>query len=719
MTARALRLLAFVAPLLGLPRSAPAAESSAQTKVQRFALIVGSNDGGSSRTRLRFAGSDAQAVARVLGQLGGLRPADEIVLLEPRREAVLSALSDLSRRVEAARAARQRTEVIVYYSGHSDESGLLPAGEQLGYSDLRGAISRVGADVRIAILDSCSAGAFTRRKGGVLRPPFLVDDSVQVRGHAYLASSSESEAAQESDRIRGSFFTHYLVTGLRGAADVSGDGRVTLNEAYTFAFNETLAGTEKTMAGAQHPAYDIEMAGTGDVVMTDLHEVSAGLTLPRELSGRLYVRDASGALAAELGKAAGGAVELGLDPGSYRVVLEQGGKVYQTDLQLSSGHSTVLAMSMLTPTGVETTVRRGPTEVRDIPFNLSLFHPLSTNAVVHGPVRNRFSVGVLHDHMYALSGLAVAGVFTSITGPASGLVADGVGSYVGGDLRGVAAGGVTTIVMGNASGLLDAGVLAYVGGNQYGLGAAGAANVVLGEGRGVLAAGVVNVVRGGGAGLHVSGVANVEGGDFSGLQLSVVNVGGNVDGAQIGVINVARRVRGLQLGLINVADTVDRGGPLGLLSIVRHNGMHSVEVAATDIVPLNVHLKLGARHVFGILGAGLDPFSPNTKWSYSAGIGIARPIGPLYLEGDLITTDVQGDIRSYSSGVHLVSELRVIVGWPILPQLAIFGGVSGHVSVGGRNEDSFSGLSAAEKRWVTSENSVRLGPGFVLGVRAF
>ena len=45
------------------------------------------------------------------------------------------------------------------------------------------------------------------------------------------------EAAQESDRICASYFTHYLVSGFRGAADLSGDGKVTLNEAYQFAFN--------------------------------------------------------------------------------------------------------------------------------------------------------------------------------------------------------------------------------------------------------------------------------------------------------------------------------------------------------------------------------------------------------------------------------------------------------------------------------------------------
>jgi CheY-like chemotaxis protein len=43
----------------------------------------------------------------------------------------------------------------------------------------------------------------TRLKGGERRPPFLLDESAQVKGHAFLTSSAETEAAQESDRIWG------------------------------------------------------------------------------------------------------------------------------------------------------------------------------------------------------------------------------------------------------------------------------------------------------------------------------------------------------------------------------------------------------------------------------------------------------------------------------------------------------------------------------------
>ena len=77
---------------------------------------------------------------------------------------------------------------------------------------------------------------------------------------------------------------------------------MTLNEAYTYAFNETLASTEKTQYGPQHPAYDISLSGSGDLVLTDLRSASALLTVGDDVAGRLYIRDSQGNLAVELNK---------------------------------------------------------------------------------------------------------------------------------------------------------------------------------------------------------------------------------------------------------------------------------------------------------------------------------------------------------------------------------------------------------------------------------
>jgi Caspase domain/Outer membrane protein beta-barrel domain len=332
--------------------------------VQRYLLVAGANYGGMDRPRLLYAVSDAERFARVLVELGGVAPANAIVLKEPKLREFLQALDLLSARVAegqrgAAGSGGGRTEVLLYYSGHADEKGLLLGEDRYSYRSLRDRLDQIPADVRIAVLDACASGAFIRIKGGKTRPAFLVDESSSMRGHAFLTSSAETEAAQESDRIGASYFTHYLVSGLRGAADSSGDGKVTLNEAYQFAFNETLGRTEQTKGGAQHPSYDITMSGSGDVVMTDLRQTSATLALGEELAGRFFVRNAAQQLVVELYKPAGRKVELGLEPGAYEVRLERGQALLAARTQVAEGGRVVLDGTQFRLTTPEATRRRG------------------------------------------------------------------------------------------------------------------------------------------------------------------------------------------------------------------------------------------------------------------------------------------------------------------------------------------------------------------------
>ena len=217
----------------------------------------------------------------------------------------------------------------------------------------------MGADVRIAVLDSCASGSIIRLKGGVHRAPFLSDVSTQARGHAFLTASSADEAAQESDRVGSAFFTHYLLSGLRGAADANRDQRVTLNEAYQFAYNETLQKTETSRAGAQHPAYDIQLAGTGDLVMTDLHATGSRLVLDRALAGRIYVRDSAGRLVVELRKEPTYPVELGLESGHYSLVLDSDGRLFDGSIELPSQGRVDVTASLLTPAQPLVAMRRG------------------------------------------------------------------------------------------------------------------------------------------------------------------------------------------------------------------------------------------------------------------------------------------------------------------------------------------------------------------------
>jgi hypothetical protein len=309
----------------------------ASQTARRFAILIGANDGGAERVQLRYAYSDAEALARVLEELGGVAPSDITILRDPQPFTVVTEMDGLSRRLREAKKFNARVEVVVYYSGHSDEMGLLFGENRLPYSRFRDLIDNLPAELRIAVVDSCSSGAMTRTKGGKRLPPFLMDTSTSMKGYAFLTSSSATEASQESDLIQGSFFTHYLLTGLRGAADANQDGRVTLNEAYQFAFDETLARTQNTIAGPQHPTYDIQMTGAGEVVLTDLRMTTSTLVLANDVAGRVFVRNQDNRLVAELNKLQGKEVRLGLEEGDYMVTVARDGRLYRSEVTVKSG----------------------------------------------------------------------------------------------------------------------------------------------------------------------------------------------------------------------------------------------------------------------------------------------------------------------------------------------------------------------------------------------
>ena len=110
-----------------------------------------------------------------------------------------------------------------------------------------------------------------------------VSAAQDVEGHAFLTSSSADEAAQESDRIGGSFFTHYLITGLRGGADANADGKVTLGEAYQFAFAETV---EPVASEAEPYAAAFERWTAWRAASTTVDAAASPLTMPFALAGQ-------------------------------------------------------------------------------------------------------------------------------------------------------------------------------------------------------------------------------------------------------------------------------------------------------------------------------------------------------------------------------------------------------------------------------------------------
>jgi len=659
--ARALAVTALAAAALATPAfAAPAATQSTSVvgdvRLRRFALMAGFNDGGPTRQQLRYATSDARAMSRVLESLGGVAPDDIVFVSDATRSAFLGAFDRLGRLVAAGQRAGVRREVVVYYSGHSDEDGLLIGNDRVSYDELRTRIQSIPAEVRLAILDSCASGAFTRRKGGVRRPPFLMDASADTKGHAYLASSAINEVAQESDRIGASFFTHYLVSGLRGAADVNRDRRVTLQEAFQFAAQETLARTEKTQGGPQHAAYEFDLAGTSDLVVTDVRTTQATLALASDLSGRIGVRDSAGNLVVELRKMGGHGIELGLEAGPYVVTMDgTGNTVFEANVTLALGQRAELARLAFHPGGsLERVATRGDapvpasdttvtvaapphslrpprTPLRSVPVHLGLVPmPGDGEVDVHGVSFSFIAdrVGGLSSGLQLSLGANIAEQFmygTQITIGANLLRGPGRGAQVsvGANLatesfRGAQLASGANIVLGDFRGAQLAAGANWVDGETHGAQLGAGVNFARGGGRGAQLAAGLNLTLGRWNGLQLAGGGNVAN-DISGAQLAPFNVASSSNGAQIGVVNAASEETGAQIGVANVANR-SRGFKLGVVNVAREhegdtlwivniigNGIHSVAVYATESMLSNVSVQLGSRHLYTSYTFGYQP----------------------------------------------------------------------------------------------------------------
>jgi uncharacterized caspase-like protein len=293
----------------------------------RFALVIGDARGGPGTRPLRYAERDARRIHSILLRIGNVRPDDARLLTGASADEVRAAMASLTTSIGAAKASGEQTILIVYYSGHAKDGELRLGDSILPMTELRDALKDAPADVRIGLIDSCQSGAIVRAKGVRAAPAFDVQKAqaaaTRPRGLVLIASSSADEESQESDEIGASFFTHYLASGLLGDADVSGDGKVTLAEAYTYAYGRTVGETTETRAGAQHPVYLYDLGGAGDVVLTDLSPRGV-LLFPAGDEGVYVVLDNTRRAIAEVAKAKGNARRLALARGDYVVKKRDG-----------------------------------------------------------------------------------------------------------------------------------------------------------------------------------------------------------------------------------------------------------------------------------------------------------------------------------------------------------------------------------------------------------
>lgn len=291
-----------------------------------YALLVGSPNGGEGQEPLRYAESDAKSVGSVLRDLGRFGQPDLRTLVQPSPKEVLDAIEAIGERLRAHKEKGEEAIFIFYYSGHAKAQALNLGKGELPIATLREKLAALPSTLSLVLLDACQSGAFARAKGATGAADFSYNSVAHLtqKGLAVMASSSSAELSQESEELKSSFFTHHLLTALRGAGDQDHDGRVSLDEAYRYAYRRTLESTSKTQIGGQHVTFETNLAGIGELPITYPTEARAKLALPETLTGRVLVtHKASGSVMAEVFKAKGEPVRLALVAGSYSVLVQE------------------------------------------------------------------------------------------------------------------------------------------------------------------------------------------------------------------------------------------------------------------------------------------------------------------------------------------------------------------------------------------------------------
>lgn len=345
-------------------------DSRADTR--KFAVILGNNQGHNPAASLRYAEKDAQKFYQVLVELGGFEKQNISLQLGSTAEEVWKSVRQLEKRaVAATRDTDDRSLFVFYFSGHASGDVLELGSSAFRFEDLLSFLRTSTADVRLALIDSCRSGKLVAIKGGSRGPSYdiTVADEMTSKGYAIITSSSDNELSQESAEIRGAYFTHYLVSSLRGAGDESGDGKVTLTEAYSYAYRKTLARTTTTVVGSQHPMYEFQLEGRGDVVLTQTKEADAKLQIVAPEAGRLLLLDTmADSIVAEAVLSKGQRAEIAVRPGRYLAYLvTKENAVRSADTELVPGQQLSLGEDNFQTTTLSQTVSKGGLFLKEEP----------------------------------------------------------------------------------------------------------------------------------------------------------------------------------------------------------------------------------------------------------------------------------------------------------------------------------------------------------------
>ena len=256
--------------------------------------------------QLSAPGKDAEDFARVLKdkEIGAFD--DVNILLNQSSSTVNEAIDEFFDQ------KKPDDLLVLYFSGHGvrDELGALYLAVKntirsrlrstaIKSDYIRDVMDQSRSKRQVLILDCCNSGAFAQGTKAATGVSIGTASAFEGGyGRIILTASDSTQFAWEGDKVIGetdnSLFTHFLVEGLEGEADLDGDGRITVDELYDYAYEKVRFATPK-----QTPS-KFSSKQQGEIVLRQSTRIEniKPMPLPDELideieDTRPYVREAA------------------------------------------------------------------------------------------------------------------------------------------------------------------------------------------------------------------------------------------------------------------------------------------------------------------------------------------------------------------------------------------------------------------------------------------
>lgn len=271
---------------------------------RKFALIIGNTEyTDPGLAQLTAPGKDAEDFARVL-QSKDICDFDAVhISLNEPSSSVIEAVDEFFDQ------KKPDDLLVLYFSGHGvkDEIGsLYLAFKNTVRSRLRStaiksdyireAMDQSRSKRQVLILDCCNSGAFPQGTKAELGGVMGMAKAFQGYGRFVLTASDATQFAWEGDKIIGetdnSLFTHFLMKGLEGEADSDGDGKITVDELYDYAYHQISRVTPNQTPTKSSSKQEGEIILRENMRVEDIKPIALSEDLINEIEDtRPYVRE--------------------------------------------------------------------------------------------------------------------------------------------------------------------------------------------------------------------------------------------------------------------------------------------------------------------------------------------------------------------------------------------------------------------------------------------